>query len=115
MRAREIPNAKEREFFFGNFGGQWSVERNRFFRFLKPQVVVQADGTRNEVEQDYGELEEYKMYNQTPVGRALVLSKREEAIRHCCTFTEESFKYSDLNYWKVRKKSDDALDKIVSD
>ena len=115
VRAREIPNAKEREFFCRNFGGHWSVHGNRFFRFPKPEVVVEADGTRREVEREYGQLDEYKMYDRTPVGRALVLRKLEEAIRHRRTFTEESFKYSDLDYWVILKKSDDALQRIVSD
>ena len=115
MRAREIPNVKEREFFCRNFGGHWSVEHNRFFRFPKPRVVIQADGTRDEVEQNFGEVEEYSMYDRTPVGRALVLTKLEEAIRYRQTFSEESFKDSELHYWDQLKKFDDALDKIVSD
>ncbi|KAG0594500.1 hypothetical protein M758_UG082900 [Ceratodon purpureus] len=115
MRASEIPDAKDREFFCRNFGGHWSIHRNRFFRFPKPEVVVDADGKRREVERDYGQLDEYKMYDRTPVGRALVLAKLEEAIQHRRTFTEESFKYSDLDYWVITKKFDDALHKIVND
>ena len=115
MRALEIPNAKEREFFCRNFGGHWNVERNRFFRFPKPRVAIQADGTRDEVEQDFVELEEYKKYDQTLVRRALVLTKLEEAICYRHTFIEESFKDYELDYWNQLEKIDDALDKKIFD
>jgi len=45
IRAREIDDAEQRELFCRNFGGHWSVEHQRFFRFPPKKVEKRADAS----------------------------------------------------------------------
>jgi hypothetical protein len=54
-------------------------------------VEKSGDGKWHEVEDADAYGEEYKKYNQTVIGRALVLSKLEEAAMLRATTSEESF------------------------
>ena len=50
IRAREIEDGKQQELFCRNFGGHWSTEHKRFFRFSPKKVEKREDGSWHEVE-----------------------------------------------------------------
>lgn len=91
-RASVMEDAPQRELFCRNFGGHWSSQHNRFFRFLpnpideKVQVIANAD--------EITVLDEVRgMYDTAPIGRARFLFTLEEAaILHFSLshLTEES-------------------------
>jgi hypothetical protein len=62
-----------------------------FFRFPTKKVEKSRDGKWHEVEDANAYGEEYKKYNRTVIGRALVLLKLEEATILRATTTKESF------------------------
>jgi hypothetical protein len=106
-------------------------------------VEKSRDGKWHEVEDVDAYREEYKKYNQTVIGRALVLSKLEEAAMLWTTTSEESFvgikcssvdatgtfdkRMADVIYqwrrhledaesesWKTQKGCDGVVDMVVS-
>ena len=80
VRARAIEDEADREVFCRNFGGHWRVQHQRFFRFPKKKVKKGVDNTWHETNNAmYGE--EYSKYDRTLIGRALILSKLEDAAR----------------------------------
>ena len=44
IRAREIQDSNQQELFCRNFGGHWSTEHKRFFRFPPKKVEKREDG-----------------------------------------------------------------------
>jgi len=143
LRARAIEDDAQREWFCRNFGGHWSKQHKRFFRFPPKKVEKSGDGKWHEVEDADAYGEEYKEYDHTVIGRALVLSKLEEAAMLRATTSEESFvdaehSYVDVagafdrrindvidhwrrhvgeaesNSWKIPKEFDAAVDTVVS-
>lgn len=58
----------------------------------------------HEVTGDFEFDEEYKKYDRTPIGRALVLAKLEEAAKLRTSTTEEDFKDADCDFLLARQK-----------
>jgi hypothetical protein len=143
LRARAIKDDAQREWFCCNFGGHWSKRHQRFFRFPPKKVEKSGDGKWHEVEDANAYGEEYKKYDQTVIGRALVLSKLEEAAMLRATTSKESFavvkhsyvdaagmfdkRMADVIYqwrrhlqdaesesWKTQKGCDGVVDMVVS-
>jgi hypothetical protein len=81
LRARGIVDDAARELFCRNMGGHWSLQHKKFFRF--PQKKVERGPNDSWVEVNHGDEfdEQYAAYNHTLVGRALLLSKLEEAAK----------------------------------
>jgi hypothetical protein len=106
-------------------------------------VEKSGDGKWHEVEDADAYREEYKKYNRTVIGRALVLFKLEEAAMLLAKMSEESFMGVECSYvdaagafdkrmanviyhwrrhpedaesksWKTQKGCDDAVDVVVS-
>ena len=98
IRARVIEDGEQRELFCRNFGGHWSTEHKRFFRFPPKRVEKGEDGSWHEVEDGIEMGEEYKKYNRTLIGRALVLTKLEEATKLRCSTEEKSFEDVECSY-----------------
>jgi hypothetical protein len=91
LRAQAIEDDAHREWFCHNFGDHWSKQHQRLFRFLPKKVEMSGDGKWHEVEDADAYGEEYKKYDRTAIGRALVLSKLEKAAMLRATTSEESF------------------------
>ena len=81
LRARGIVDDAAREMFCRNMGGHWSLQHEKFFRF--PDKKVERGPEDSWVEVNHGKEfdEQYKAYDHTLVGRALLLSKLEEAAK----------------------------------
>jgi hypothetical protein len=81
LRARGIVDDAARELFCRNMGGHWSLQHKKFFRF--PEKKVERGPNDSWVEVNHGDEfdEQYAAYNHTLVGRALLLSKLEEAAK----------------------------------
>jgi len=60
-------------------GGHWSVQHQKFFQFPEKEVQEGPNGNWAEVEHTQEFNEQYRIYNHTLIGRALFLSKLEEA------------------------------------
>jgi hypothetical protein len=80
-RARCIEDGEAREMFCRSMGGHWSVQHKKFFRFPEKEVRKEANGNWIEVEFTEEFNEQYGKYNHALVGRALFLSKLEEAAK----------------------------------
>ena len=113
VRAREIEDGEQREMFCRNFGGHWSKEQKRFFRFPPKKVEKGDDGSWHEVEDDIVFGEEYKKYNRTLVGRALFLSKLEEAAKVRSSVDEASFKDVGCCYWDAVHAFDRRIGEVI--
>jgi hypothetical protein len=111
IRAREIEDVEQRELFCRNFGGHWSTEQKRFFRFPPKKVERRDDGSWHEVGGDNVWGEEYKKYNRTLVGRALFLAKLEGAAKLRSSVDEASFEDAGCCYWDAVH----AFDKRIGD
>ena len=98
-----------------NFGGHWSTEHKRFFRFPPKKVEKREDGSWHEVEDaiDFGK--EYENYNRTPVGRTLFLAKLEEAARLRCSIEEASFADVGCDYWDAVSAFDRRIGHVIGD
>ena len=81
LRARGIEDDEVRELFCRSMGGHWSMQHKKFFRFPEKEVQKGPDGNWREVERTQEFNEQYGSYNHTLIGRALFLSKLEEAAR----------------------------------
>ena len=81
LRARGIENGEFCELFCRSMGGHWSVQHQKFFRFPKKEVKKGPDGNWVEVEDTKEFNEQYSVYNHVLIGRALFLSKLEEAAK----------------------------------
>jgi len=113
VRARAIEIESDWEVFCGNFGGHWNVQHKRFFRFPKKEVNKGADNTWHEINDVvYGE--EYSKYDHSLIGRALVLSKLEEAARLHVAMSEDMFVDEDNFYTDIvgafNKRINDVID-----
>ena len=115
IRAREIQDSNQQELFCCNFGGHWSIEHKRFFRFPPNKVEKRKDGSWHEVEDaiDFGK--EYEKYNRTPVGKALFLAKLEEAARLRCSIDEASFADVGCDYWDAVSAFDQRIGHVIGD
>ena len=115
IRAREIQDSNQQELFCRNFGGHWSTEQKRFFRFPPNKVEKREDGSWHEVEDviDFGK--EYEKYNRAPVGRALFLAKLEEAARLRCSIEEASFADVGCDYWDAVSAFDRRIGHVIED
>jgi hypothetical protein len=83
IRAHDIEDLELREMFCRSMGGHWSKQRNKFFRFPEKEVRIDPNsGKFVEVEPDVEFHEAYGAYDHTLIGRALLLSKLEEAALH---------------------------------
>jgi hypothetical protein len=91
LRARAIEDNAQREWFCRNFEGHWNKQHQYFFQFPPKKVEKSGDGKWQEVEDADAYGEEYKKYDRMVIGRALVLSKLEEAAMLRATTLEESF------------------------
>jgi RING-H2 zinc finger domain len=111
IRARDIEDDEQRELFCRNFGGHWSTEHKRFFRFPPKRAEKREDGSWHEVEDEFELGEDYKKYNRTVVGRALFLAKLEEAAKQRSSTGEASFKDVGCCYWDAVH----AFDKRIGD
>ena len=113
IRARDIDNSEQREVFCRNFGGHWSIDHKRFFRFPPKRVEKREDGSYHEITDDIELHESYKKYDHTLIGRALVLAKLEEAAKLRISMKDESFEEADINFWDALqiyvKHIDDAI------
>jgi hypothetical protein len=98
VQARAIEDDAHREWFFRNFEGHW---HNQLFRFPSKKVEKLGDGEGHKVEDTGAYGEELKKYNQMLIGRALVLSKLEEAAMLRITTSEESFTGAKCSYVDV--------------
>jgi hypothetical protein len=114
IRARDIEDSEQREMFCRNFGGHWSTEHNRFFRFPPKRVEKGEDGLWHEVTSDIEFGEEYKKYDDRPIGRALVLAKLEEAAHLRISTKEESFKDADCTFWEAVEKFESRIKNIIT-
>lgn len=81
LRAWGIEDGEARELFCRNMGGHWSVQHKKFFRFPDKEVRKGPKKTWVEVEHAQEFNEQYGAYNHTLIGRALFLSKLEEAAK----------------------------------
>jgi hypothetical protein len=144
LLAQAIEDDAQHEWFCRNFGGHWSKQHQRFFRFPPKKVEKSGDGKWHEVEDADTYREEYKKYNQTVIGRALFLSKLEEVAMLRATMSKESFvgvkcsyvdaagafnkrivdviyqwrrhlEDAELESWKTQKGCDGAVDMVVSE
>ena len=113
VRAREIEDCEQQELFCRNFGGHWSIEHKRFFRFPPKRAEKREDGSWHEVENDIELGEEYKKYNRTLVGRALFLAKLEEAAKLRCSTEEASFKDVGCCYWDAVNAFDRRIGDVI--
>ena len=115
IRAREIQDSNQQELFCHNFGGHWSTEHKRFFRFPPKKLEKREDGSWHEVEDaiDFGK--EYKNYIRSPIGRALFLAKLEEAARLRCSIEEASFADVGCDYWDAVSTFDRRIGHIIGD
>jgi hypothetical protein len=112
VRARAIENEADREVFCRNFGGHWSVQHKRFFRFPKKEVKKRADNTWYEAAGAmYGP--EYSKYDCTLIGRALVLSKLEDAARLRATMSEDMFVDHENSYADVAGAFDKRINDVI--
>jgi hypothetical protein len=68
-------------------------------------VEKSRDGKWHEVEDADAYGEEYKKYDRTMIGRALVLSKLEEATMLRATTSEESFAVVKHSMWMQQARS----------
>ena len=114
IRARNIKDEEQRELFCRNFGGHWSIEHKRFFRFPPKRVGKREDGSWHEVADTLDLGEEYKKYDHTPIGRALVLAKLEEAAIYRTSISEDSFKDVEVNYWDAVQKFDKRIGDVIT-
>ena len=98
-----------------NFGGHWSTEYKRFFRFPPNKVEKREDGSWHKVKDaiDFGK--EYEKYNRTPVGRALFLAKLEEAARLRCSIEEASFADVGCDSWGAVSTFDRRIGHVIED
>ena len=84
VRAHAIQDEADREVFCRNFGRHWSAQHQRFFWFQKKEVKKGIDKTWHDTNNAvHGE--EYSKYDCTLIGRALILSKLEDAARFRAT------------------------------
>ena len=113
IRAREIEDGEQQELFCRNFGGHWSTEHKRFFRFPPKRIEKREDGTWHEVEDGIRLGDEYKKYNCTPVGRALVLAKLEEAAKLRVSTKEDSFEDVECSYWDASQAFDRRIGDVI--
>ena len=111
LQARAIEDDAQRKWYCRNFGGHWSKQHQRFFRFPPKKVEKLGDGKRHEVEDADAYGNEYKKYNRTVIGRALVLLNLEEAAMLWATTSEESFASVKYSYVDVVG----AFDKRMAD
>jgi hypothetical protein len=111
LRARAIEDDSQREWFYRNFGSHWSKQHQRFFQFPPKKVEKSGDGKWHKVEDANTYGEEYKKYDRTVIGRALVLSKLEEAAMLRATTSEESFAGVKCSYVDAAS----AFDKRMAD
>lgn len=107
-------DVEHRELFCRNFGGHWSIEHNRFFRFPPKRVEKREDGSWHEVPESTDLGDEYKKYDHTPIGRALVLAKLEEAAIYRTSISEDSFKDVEVSYWDAVDKFDRRISDVIS-
>ena len=111
-RAFAIQNEARREVFCRNFGGHWSVQYKWFFRFPKEEVKKGVDKTWHETNNAvYGE--EYSKYKRTLIGRALILSKLEDAARLRTTMSEDMFVDEENSYADVAGAFDKRINDII--
>jgi len=115
LRARAIKDDAQRELFCRNFGGHWSKQHKRFFRFPPKKVEKSGDGKWHEVEDADAYGEEYKKYDQTVIGRALFLSKLEDAAMLRATMSEESFVDAEHSYVDVAGAFDRRINDIIDE
>jgi len=112
VRARAIVNEADREVFCRNFGGHWSVHHKKFFRFPKNEVKKRDDNTWYEAS---GPVlgEQHETYDRTLIGKALVLSKLEEAARLRATTTEDMFIDEENSYADVAGAFDRRINDVI--
>ena len=111
--AQAIEDDAEYEWFCRSFRGHWSKQHKRFFRFLPRKVEKSRDGKWHEVEDADAYGEEYKEYDHTVIGRALVLSKLEEAAMLRATTSEESFVDAEHSYVDVAGAFDRRINDVI--
>ena len=83
LRARAIDDVEARKTFCRSTGKHWSVQHKKFFRFPDKEVKKGPDNKWVTVEPTVEFKEQYKAYNHALIGRALILSKLEEAAQVC--------------------------------
>lgn len=74
-----------------------------------------GDGKWHEVEDADAHGEEYKEYDQTVIGRALVLSKLEDAAMLRATMSEESFVDAEHSYVDVAGAFDKRINDLIDE
>jgi hypothetical protein len=113
LRARAIKDDAQCEWFCRNFGDHWSKQHEWFFRFPPKKMEKLGDGKWHEVEDadTYGE--EYKKYDRTVIGKALVLSKLEEATMLQATTSEESFTVVKCSYVDAAGSFDKRMADVI--
>jgi hypothetical protein len=72
-----------------------------------------GDGKWHKVEEAYIFGEDYKKYNRTVIGWALVLSKLEEATKLWATMSEESFKGAKCSYVDAAGAFDKKMGDVI--
>jgi len=81
LQARGLEDVKSYELFCRGMGGHWSVQHQKFFRFLEKKVQKMPEGNWVQVEAGEEFYEQCKAYNHDLISRIIFLSKLEEATR----------------------------------
>jgi hypothetical protein len=113
LRAWAIKDDAQHEWFYHNFGGHWIKQHEWFFRFPPKKAEKSGDGKWHDVEDVDAYGEEYKKYDPTVIGRALVLSKLEEAAMLQATTSEESFTVVKCSYVDAAGAFDKRMANVI--
>jgi hypothetical protein len=114
LRAFGIPMLESRELFCRSMGGHWSIEHNKFFRF--PEEEWKKDETQErlvKVEGNPRDVVQYEGYNHDLIGRALVLSKLEEAAKVRCRVDLDQILTQDHKMEDVAGAFDRRMDDVI--
>ena len=114
LKAFCVPRGKTRELFCRSMGGHWSEQHGKFFRFPEKQVQKGPDGNWIEVEHAEEFNEQYKTYDDTLTGRALFLSKLEEAAQVRDVMETDGHSATGHALVEVAKAFDKRVDDIIT-
>ena len=113
LRAQAIEDDAQHEWFCRNFGGHWNKQHQWFFQFPPKKVEKLEDGKWHKVEDADAYRGEYKKYDHTVIGRALVFSKLEEVAMLWATTLEESFVAVEHSYVDVAGTFDKKMADVI--
>ena len=115
LRAFGIPMLESRELFCRSMGGHWSIEHGKFFRFpAKEWKKDETDGRFVMVPSDPEVNVEHDKYNHDLIGRALVLSKLEEAAKVRCRVDLDQILTQEHKMEDVARAFDRRMDDVIT-